>query len=336
MPPDAPGELAALRQLLAHVLPTTAQLRDFSARHFPERLDEELAAPAHSLPAEFAQLPLLIDRLLQRATVAEIRYRLTLEQPAAVAQHTHYSLQAAVTNAAPRPLRSLPLPRDPHFTGRAEQLGALRGLLLRHHVAVLTGPKGAGKTALALELAYRMAAEHAVVCFVDGTSPKSLCDGFCALAHALSEHGFAIRKTPAGECAAGMRDFFSRHADWLVVVDDLSSASTLEPFLGPGRPAGRLLCTAGGQGGRGPAVLELGPLATAESLELLARRSDRHKLTPAERSAVQRLALELGDQPAALCRAADEVRRCGISWIEALARYRAASALSEAAPSDGR
>ena len=306
-----PGELAVLRQLLIQVLPTAEQLQAFCSRHFPERI-----APALTPPTSHQAL---VELLLARATAAEIRYRLSLDEPAAVARHSHYALEVALRTEEPRPLRRLPLPRDPHFSGRAEQLGALHGLLLRYHVAMLTGPPGIGKSALMREFLHRSAGEYALVAWIDASTPEAMQTEFSILSRELGAHGFPIQPAAPADCAAVVRDFLTRRADWLLAVDNLCSPQELEVFLGPGAPAGRLLCTTTALTGRGPAALELGPLADGEALQLLARRSGRHKLSPQERIAVQKLARVLGYVPAELCRVADEVRSRGLTWIEALA-----------------
>ncbi|HRI53582.1 MAG TPA: ATP-binding protein [Pseudomonadota bacterium] len=323
MQADAPRDLAALRKLLGHLLPTATELAEFCRRHFPGTLGEgEPAPPRAALEA----------RLLARATVAEVRYRLTREAPAAVAHHTDYALQVAAP-LAPRPLCSVPRPRDPSFTGRAEQLGRLRGMLARCRTAVITGPAGVGKTALCSELVYRTASEYAVACVTGGATPDVLRTGLGELARQLHEHGFLTLPAPAEPDLEALRDFLCGRVDWLLVVDDLCSLAVLERMLGPGPPAGRLLWTTAEPVPAGPAVLELGPLTDAESLQLLAQRSERHKLLPGERAAVQRLALGLGYWPAALCMVADAVRLSGSTWTAALSQH-AAGPASEA--SDGR
>jgi hypothetical protein len=226
----------------------------------------------------------------------------------------------------------LPRPRDPAFAGRAEQLGALRGLLARHRVAVLTGPSGVGKTALALEFLYRSKGDYAVVHLLDAATPESLRLGLDALARQLQDHGFLAADIPPG--AAAVRDFLHRRADWLVGVDGAPSRQEVESLLGSGVPAGQLLYTLPGGVVPGPTVLALGPLSAAESMQLLAQRSERHKLLPGERLAVQQLAAALGYWPAALAGVADAVRTAGATWTEALAELTAVAAQARSA--DGR
>ena len=324
MQADAPSDRAALRKLLAHLLPTAAELTEFCRRHFPGLVGKDGSALSRAA---------LEERLLGQATVAEVRYRLALEAPAAVAQHTDYALQVAAP-LAPRPLRALPRPRDPNFTGRAEQLGRLRGMLARHRVVVVNGPAGVGKTALLSELVYRTASEYEVAFLIGGATPEALRAGLGELTRQLHEHGFpALPAAPGEPDLAAVRTFLSGRADWLLAVDDLCSLAALECLLGPGPPAGRLLWTTAEPVPAGPAVLELGPLTDAEALQLLAQRSERHKLLPGERAAVQRLALALGYWPAALCLVADAVRRSGSTWTAALNEH-AAGRVGEA--SDGR
>ncbi len=343
MQADAPSDRAALRKLLAHLLPTAAELTEFCRRHFPGLVGKDGSALSRAA---------LEERLLGQATVAEVRYRLALEAPAVVARHTDYALQVAAP-LAPRPLRILPRPRDPNFTGRAEQLGRLRGMLARHRTVVVTGPAGVGKTALLSELVYRTASEYEVACLIGGATPEALRAGLGELARQLHEHGFPALRAGLGEPTrqlrehgfpalpaapgepdlAAVRTFLSGRADWLLVVDDLCSLAALERLLGPGPPAGRLLWTTAEPVPAGPAMLELGPLTDAEALQLLAQRSERHKLLPGERAAVQRLALALGYWPAALCLVADAVRQSGSTWTAALSEH-AAGQVGEA--SDGR
>jgi hypothetical protein len=317
MPPDSPSELAAVRRLLGLLLPAPASLQAFCARHFPAVAPDSAGAEGWDR---------LVERLLSRATAAQVRFRLAIEHPEVVAQHTDYPLQVGPPAGMPSSLCSLPQPRDPHFTGRAEQLGMLRGLLSRHREVWVVGPAGVGKTALAIELSYRLAAQYQVVYGLNAATAVSLRSGLSTLARRLAACGLVTLPTDADaeRACAVARDYLNRSADWLLIVDDVRDPHAVTTLLSPSAASGQVLLTsaepvsAGAHATGAPAVLALGPLAEAESLQLLARRSDRHKLVPGERAAVHRLARALGYWPAALCSVADTLRLRGGTWIEAL------------------
>src|SRR5260370_33763335 len=86
-------------------------------------------------------------------------------------QETRQLLEASLTALAP--YWSVPLPRNPFFTGRAEILEALQAHLSTGHVVPLTqtyalqGLGGIGTPQIALEYAYRHARSYSAVFWIE-------------------------------------------------------------------------------------------------------------------------------------------------------------------------
>jgi hypothetical protein len=87
------------------------------------------------------------------------------------------------------PIWNLPHLRNPNFTGRESLLAQLRSALTSGQPAALTqaihGLGGVGKTQLAVEYAYRHAAEYDLVWWVRAEEPAALAADYAALAQPL-------------------------------------------------------------------------------------------------------------------------------------------------------
>ena len=85
----------------------------------------------------------------------------------------------------------MPHLRNPNFTGRAEELKALRASLLAGETAALvqtqaiTGLGGVGKTQLATEYAYIHGAAYIIVWWVRSEEPTTLASDYAGLAAKL-------------------------------------------------------------------------------------------------------------------------------------------------------
>ncbi len=183
--------------------------------------------------------------------------------------------------------------RNPNFTGRAEVLDRLHGLLRGGgSVAVhsLQGMGGVGKTQVGIEYAHRYASEYEVGWWVPAEQPELIPQHLARLAAAL---GLRVE----GDLAAAVEQVLGmlrRQGRWLLVFDNAEDPQALHPFM-PGS-GGHVVITTRRTGfaslGR---VLEVDVLQRAESLALLQRRIP--SLTPEQG---QRLAAVLGDLPLAL------------------------------------
>ena len=86
---------------------------------------------------------------------------------------------------------NIPVPRNPHFTGRDDLLRQLRTALAAGQAAALTQPQaihglgGVGKTQLAVEHAYRHANEYDLVWWVRAESPALAAGDLALLAQPL-------------------------------------------------------------------------------------------------------------------------------------------------------
>ncbi|WP_018683432.1 AfsR/SARP family transcriptional regulator [Actinokineospora enzanensis] len=183
--------------------------------------------------------------------------------------------QARLARPAGEPVDAVPrhLPPDiPDFTGRAEQLQMITGRCGSDAsgAVVISGPAGAGKTALAVRAAHQVRAQ-----FPDGQLFADLRGGergaFEMLGRFLGELGTAAGQLPADtEGRAGL--FRTRIADkrLLVVLDNVRHEEQVRGLL-PDTPNCLLIVTSRTRLPGLPATLpiELAPLCTSMSVRML-------------------------------------------------------------------
>ena len=188
--------------------------------------------------------------------------------------------------------------RNPHFTGREAVIEDVRRKLLAEpHAAVqaLHGTGGIGKTQVALEYAYRYAAQYDLVWWVDAEQGEQVAARYAELAARVG-----VAKPDAGVeiNARYAMEYLRGHDRWLIVLDNAEDPERVRAWLPEG--PGHVLITA-----RNPAWskivpgLPLGVFSRAESLAYL--EGQLPTLTPAQAEA---LAEALGDLPLALAQAA--------------------------------
>ncbi|MDT5041684.1 MAG: hypothetical protein QOE51_2669 [Actinoplanes sp.] len=190
--------------------------------------------------------------------------------------------------AAPRPVAALPRPaqlpaRVGHFTGRGAALAELDRLAddpaTETAVAVICGPAGIGKTALAVQWAHRVADRFPDgQLFVDlrGHEPGSQVPAADVLAHLLRSLGVSAERLPAQvtEQAALFRSLLNGRR-MLIIADNAGSTAAVLPLVPAG--AGTLLIVTSRQTlsalGTHHAVslISLEALAGDEALALLRR-----------------------------------------------------------------
>ena len=185
--------------------------------------------------------------------------------------------------AAPAAGASAPVPAQlpaavPGFTGRAGDVGRLDALLADDRaVAVVAGPAGVGKTALAVHWAHRVRdrfADGQLYVNLRGNAPTAPVRPAEALAGFLPGLGVPASQVPVDpDRAASLFRSVLTDRRMLVLLDDARSAEQVRPLL-PGSPGSVVIVTSryglGGLVARdGAAHLGLDVLAPAEAAALL-------------------------------------------------------------------
>jgi tetratricopeptide (TPR) repeat protein len=198
------------------------------------------------------------------------------------------------------PIWNLPHLRNPNFTGREDLLAQLRLALTSGQPAALTqaihGLGGVGKTQLAVEYAYRHAAEYDLVWWVRAEEPAALAADYAALAGPLD---LPQKDEPDQRLVVqAVRRWLTQNTGWLLIFDNASRPGDLRPYLPPGG-AGHVLVTSRYSAWRGVAnPLTVQVMERPESVAFLLKRTGQ-----TDEAAANALAEALGDLPLALAQA---------------------------------
>jgi DNA-binding SARP family transcriptional activator len=202
----------------------------------------------------------------------------------------------AATGQSPRPiwtpLCQLPAP-PPDFTGRVTAIEALARRMPASEmtVTVVTGPPGAGKTALAVQAAH-LAGEafpdgQLYVAFGGRGEPRQPAD---VLGEVLRSLGVPATGVPEAmpERAALYRSLLAGRRV-LVLADDVTAAAQVRPLL-PGSPGCAVLVTSSSRLSdlEGAHVVEVGPMSQDEAIAFLGKiiGADRLAAEPSPAAAI--------------------------------------------------
>ena len=168
--------------------------------------------------------------------------------------------------------------RNPLFVGRELVLKQLQSTLQQGAAAAITHSLSAGtvgsigKTEVAKEYLHRYRYNYDFILWVQDSSSDTEATAMRnSIQRIVQDIGIISESDAPGEVSALLQDWLQQHENWLLVVDDLSHPSRLEPLL-PSQPKGHLLIT-----------------TRDRSVATYTQLIELQDLTPEEREATERL-----------------------------------------------
>jgi len=217
------------------------------------------------------------------------------------------------------PIFNLPHHRNPNFTGRQDLLAQLHSALTSGQPAARTQAihslGGVGKTQLAVEYAYRHAAEYELVWWVRAEEPATLAADYAARAGPLD---LPEKDEPDQHLVVqAVRRELGQRTNWLLIFDNAPGQKQVHPYLPPGG-AGHILITSRNPAWRGTAnPLTVQVWKRDESVAFLLKRTRK-----TDEAAADTLAEALGDLPLALAQAGAYISETDASLTEYLDLFR--------------
>lgn len=131
----------------------------------------------------------------------------------------------------------IPYLRNLYFTGREEELTAVRNALLRQSAAALTqrqaisGLGGIGKTQIAIEYAYRYANTYEALFWVHADSSDLLISDYLIMATLLNLP--EMNQQDQREIVRAVKRWLATHRQWLLIFDNADQLEIVSEFLPP-------------------------------------------------------------------------------------------------------
>jgi hypothetical protein len=216
-------------------------------------------------------------------------------------------------------------PRNKNFTGRIDVLDQLRSRTAGADAAVLLskdslphalqGLGGVGKTAVAIEYAYRYRADYDLVCWIRADQMALVRASLARLAVAL--HLDPPSASGIDQTTASVLDALRRgepYERWLLIFDNADQPEDLMPYIPSGGPGDVLITSRNHNWGPIVDTIALDVFERRESIEFLVKRVPKG-ISEAD---ADRLADKLGDLPLALVQAAGMISEGGMAVSEYL------------------
>jgi tetratricopeptide (TPR) repeat protein len=208
--------------------------------------------------------------------------------------------------------------RNPHFIDRSSIMRDLKDALTQGTAAVLLGPDGMGKSAIAEEYGRIHVTDYDLRLWVRAWDGTVLASDYAGLAETI---GIPHQEdSDLLDLASSVRTWLEENGRWLLVFDDAPSTEVLEGYLPRvGSRGGDVLITSKSPGwDEAFAVnIEVGPLDTSGAAEFLLSMTGQDDLAASEK-----LAEFLEGNPLALELAGAYIRWTGISLTRYLDAYK--------------
>ncbi len=213
---------------------------------------------------------------------------------------------------------NIPYLRNPCFTGRQNLLDDVRKAFTAEPGTVaqaIHGPGGVGKTQLAVEYAYRHAADYALVWWLRAEEPTTLAADYVDLAGPLKLNLPPDMAAPA--VRNGVKFVLAQRPGWLLIFDNARGPEEVREYIPPGA-GGHVFITSRNTNWDGIArQREVEMWKRPESIEFLLKRTPEM-----DEEAARRLGQALGDLPLALEQAGAYVEGHAISLHQYLDLFR--------------
>jgi hypothetical protein len=198
----------------------------------------------------------------------------------------------------------VPLRRNPHFAFRDDVLADLDRRLAARGAAtvVLYGAPGRGKTQIAVEYAYRHAAQYDAVWWIRAEEVGTLVEDLAALAPGL---GVRANARDLLGTASRVRAALEQGRGWLLILDNAEQPQAIRPFL-PTGGEGAILVTSRNPDWPFAVAVPLAPFGAEAAGQFLLNETKQ-----VDTAAAATLAQQLGGLPLALAQAAALVTRSG-------------------------
>ena len=230
-------------------------------------------------------------------------------------------------------LWSVPYPRNPFFTGRAEILHSLREHLTREHTLDLTqslaisGLGGIGKTQIALEYAYQYRQDYRFVFWTSAATRETLQAGIATLADLLQLP--ERNEQDQNKIVQSVRRWFATNEGWLWILDNADDVAMVHDILPTQRP-GHLLFTTRAQAlGTLAQRIEVETMGMTEGTLFLLRRAklltmdmSLDSVREDDLTAAEAIVLEMDFLPLALDQAGAYIEEIGCNLSAYLELYR--------------
>ncbi|HET8846301.1 MAG TPA: FxSxx-COOH system tetratricopeptide repeat protein, partial [Ktedonobacteraceae bacterium] len=236
----------------------------------------------------------------------------------------------------PSALWTVPYRRNPHFTGRDEQLASLAGQLSLekrgngvlcqadfNQPLALRGLGGIGKTQIALEYAFRSRerGDYTHILWFNTASKEAIIASFLTLAALLPDVADPKETNQQQLIAAILRWLEQCQEPWLLIFDNVDDLSLVQPYI-PTQSQGSVLLTT-----RATAVawlansLEVEQMGLMEGTQLLLHRAQRLDSTDEECNEATNVVMALDSFPLALDQAGAYIEETGCGFGDYLQLY---------------